>query len=173
MVIEDDPKVTRLLEVGLQEEGRKLFIRDSKERKDRLVYMSDTTVKALQHYLAVRANPNSAHLFPTRSGSLKRGALWKRLHAYGRQCNVPVTPQRLRHTFASHMLAAGVPVTSLQHYLGHELLDTTMIYAEVSDPLLQKDYYQGITAIDPDSANEEIVYVTAVVAESHYVRHFP
>ncbi len=64
----------------------------------------------------------------------------------------PVTARRLRHTFASQMLAAGMPVSSLQCYLGHELMDTTMIYAEVSNPLLQEDYYRGIAAIDPKSA---------------------
>jgi hypothetical protein len=51
------------------------------------------------------------------------------------------------------MLAASMPVTSLQRYLGHEHLDTTMIYAEVSDPLLRQDYYQGITALDPGFEN--------------------
>ena len=48
------------------------------------------------------------------------------------ECNVSVTAQRLRHTFASQMLATGMPVTSLQRYLGHEDLDTTMLYAEVA-----------------------------------------
>ena len=51
------------------------------------------------------------------------------------------------------MLAASMPVTSLQRYMGHEHLDTNMIYAEVSDPMLQQDYYQGITVLDPSSAN--------------------
>jgi len=51
------------------------------------------------------------------------------------------------------MLTAGMPVSSLQRYLGHEHLDTTMIYAEVSDPLLRQDYYQGIEAFDPGSEN--------------------
>jgi hypothetical protein len=51
------------------------------------------------------------------------------------------------------MLTAGMPVSSLQRYLGHEHLDTTMIYAEVSDPLLRQDYYQGITALDSTSEN--------------------
>jgi hypothetical protein len=46
-----------------------------------------------------------------------------------------------------------MPVTSIQRYLGHEQLDTTMLYAEVSDPLLRRDYYQGIAAVDPSSAN--------------------
>ena len=46
-----------------------------------------------------------------------------------------------------------MPVTSLQRYLGHEDLDTTMLYAEVADPLLQKDYYHGISALDPASSH--------------------
>jgi hypothetical protein len=69
------------------------------------------------------------------------------------QCGVQATAQRLRHTFASQMLAAGMPVSSLQRYLGHEHLDTTMIYAEVSDPLLRQDYYQGIAAFDTGTEN--------------------
>jgi len=55
--------------------------------------------------------------------------------------------------YASQMLAAGMPVSSLQRYLGHEHLDTTMLYAEVSDPLLRQDYYQGIATLDPGSEN--------------------
>jgi integrase len=133
--------------------GHKLFIRNSKGRKDRVVYVSETTVKALRHHLDIRSVPTSPHLFTTRFGALKRGGLWKKLRIYGHQCGVPVTARRLRHTFASQMLTAGMPVSSLQRYLGHELMDTTMIYAEVSDPLLQQDYYQGITDIDPNSAN--------------------
>jgi hypothetical protein len=53
--------------------------------------------------------------------------------------------------YASQMLASGMPVSSLQRFLGHEHLDTTMIYAEVSDPLLRQDYYQGIATLDPGS----------------------
>ncbi len=36
---------------------------------------------------------------------------------------------------------------------GQEHLDTTVVYAEVSDPLLRQDYYQGIAALDPGSEN--------------------
>jgi site-specific recombinase XerD len=146
-------EVCSLLVNDVDLSGRKLFIRDSKERKDRVVYLSKTTVEALRHHLDIRPDPDSAYLFTTRSGHLKRGGLWKRLRNYGRQCSVPITAQRLRHTFASQMLAAGMPVSSLQRYLGHELMDTTMIYAEVSNPMLQQDYYRGITTLDPQSAN--------------------
>jgi len=137
-------------------DARKLFIHNSKERKDRIAYMSDTAALAVQQHLAIRPNPDAVHLFTTQHGALHPRSLQRRLVHYRQQIGVPVTAQRLRHTFASHMLTAGMPVSSLQRYLGHEHLDTTMIYAEVSDPLLRQDYYQGIAALDPGSENLSI-----------------
>ena len=134
-------------------EARKLFIRNSKERKDRIVYMSDTAALAVQQHLAIRPIQDPVHLFPTQHGVLHPRSLQRRLVYYRKKCGVPVTAQRLRHTFASQMLTAGMPVSSLQRYLGHEHLDTTMVYAEVSDPLLRQDYYQGIATLDPSSEN--------------------
>lgn len=133
-------------------EDRKLFVRAGKGRKDRVVYLSDTAVQALRQHLATRADADRAYLFTRHRRVLLRGLLERRLAIYGRQVGVAVTPHRLRHTFASQMLAAGMPVTSLQRYLGHENIDTTMIYAAVSDPMLEQDYYRGIVTIDPASA---------------------
>ena len=144
----------RLNEIDM--DARKLFIHNSKERKDRIAYMSDTAALAVQQHLAIRPNQDTVHLFTTRHGALHPRSLQRRLVHYLQQCGVPVTAQRLRHTFASQMLAAGMPVSSLQRYLGHQNLDTTMIYAEVSDPLLRQDYYQGIAALDPGSENLSI-----------------
>jgi len=152
-------EVCSLLVNDVDIEARKLFIRNSKERKDRMVYMSNTTVIALQQHLAIRPNQYAVHLFPTQRGIMTPRSLQRRLVHYGQQCNVPVTAHRLRHTFASQMLTAGMPVTSLQRYLGHKHLDTTMLYAEVSDPLLWQDYYKGIAALDPNSANLPTHYV--------------
>jgi hypothetical protein len=134
-------------------DARRLFIHNSKQRKDRIAHMSDTVALAVQLHFATRPNPGSVHLFTTQHGALHPRSLQRRLVHYSRQCGVPVTAQRLRHTFASQMLTAGMPVSSLQRYLGHEHLDTTMIYAEISDPLLRQDYYQGITALDPGYEN--------------------
>ncbi|MFC2043186.1 tyrosine-type recombinase/integrase [Chloroflexota bacterium] len=135
-------------------EARKLFIRNSKDRKDRITYMSDTATLAVQQHLAIRPFQDSVYLFTTQRGALHPRSLQRRLSHYRQQCGVPVTAQRLRHTFASQMLTAGMPVSSLQRYLGHEYLDTTMVYAEVSDPLLRHDYYQGIAALDLTSENQ-------------------
>ena len=146
-------EVCSLLITDLDITARKILIRNSKERKDRIVYISDSVALALQQYLAIREDHDAIPLFLTKGGGIMTTrTLQRRLTHYGEQCNVPVTAHRLRHTFASQMLTAGMPVTSLQRYLGHEHLDTTMIYAEVSNPLLQQDYYQGIIALDPSSA---------------------
>jgi site-specific recombinase XerD len=129
-------------------EARKLFIHNSKERKDRIAYMRDTVAFAVRQHLAIRPIQDPVYLFTTQHGVLHPRSLQRRLVHYRQQCSVPVTAQRLRHTFASQMLTAGMPVTSLQRLLGHEHLDTTMLYAEVADPLLRQDYYQGISSLD-------------------------
>jgi site-specific recombinase XerD len=144
-------EVCNLLLSDVDLEDRKLFIRNSKERKDRIAYMGDTAAMALQLHLATRLNQDAVYVFAIKHKPITPRSLQRRLVYYSQRCGVPVTAQRLRHTFASQMLAASMPVTSLQHYLGHEHLDTTMIYAEVSDPLLRQDYYQGISNLDANS----------------------
>jgi integrase len=132
--------------------GHKLFVRAGKARKDRLVYLSDTAVQALQHHLTTRPDRDALHVFTRHRRPLSTRTLDRRLAVYGQQVGISVSPHRLRHTFASQMLAAGMPVTSLQRYLGHENINLTMLYAKVSDSMLQHDYYLGITTLDPDSA---------------------
>lgn len=148
-------EVCSLLVNDIDIEARKIFIRNSKEHKDRMVYISDTAAMALQQHLAIRSDLDSVHVFPTQRGVMTPRTLQRRLVHYGGLCDVPITAHRLRHTFASQMLAAGMPVTSLQRYLGHEHLDTTMIYAEVTDPLLKQDYYMGIASLDSSSAQTD------------------
>jgi hypothetical protein len=113
--------------------------------------MSDTAAMALQQHPAIRLNQDAVYIFAIKQRPITSRSLQRRLVFYSQQSGVPVTAQRLRHTFASQMLTAGMPISSLQRYLGHENLDTTMIYAEVSDPLLPQDYYQGIATLDPSS----------------------
>jgi integrase/recombinase XerC len=145
-------EVSGLLVSDVDLSGRKLFIQHSKERKDRMLYISQTTADSLRKHLANRRRPDSPYLFAGRRGPATDRNIRDRMRVHGERCDVPVTPHRLRHTFASQMLAAGMPVLSLQRYLGHEDLNTTLIYAEVSDPMLQKDYYRGAATFDPASA---------------------
>lgn len=144
-------EVCSLLVSDVDLEGRKVFLCNSKERKDRMVYISDSVAMVLQQHLAIQHAQTAGYVFANRSDFITPRCLQRRLVGYGKKCGVPVNARRLRHTFASQMLAASMPVTSLQRYLGHEHLDTTMIYAEVSDPLLRRDYYRGIAILDPGS----------------------
>ena len=132
--------------------ARKLWVRDSKERKDRLVYLSETAVNALRQHLTTRLDQQADGVFTYHHRRITTRTLARRLARYGQSLTLRVSPHRLRHTLASQMLNVGMPITSLQRYLGHENLDTTMGYAEVSDPLLLQDYYRGIAQVDASSA---------------------
>jgi len=146
-------EVQRLDVNDLDLTDRKLLVRNSKERKDRVVYMSDTTAAALRQHLSTRLDVQASALFTLHHRRLGTRTLSRHLVKQGQAIKLALSPHRLRHTFATQMLNAGMPITSLQRYLGHEALDTTMVYAGVSDRSLQEDYYRGMIAIDPPSAS--------------------
>jgi site-specific recombinase XerD len=127
----------------------KLFVSNSKERKDRVIYVSKAARDALRAHFDFSSDRAMKYVFENDGHPLSSRAIQRSLNLYGRRCGIHVSPHRLRHTFASQMLNAGMPVTSLQRYLGHEELDTTMNYAKVSDPVLQKEYSQAIRGMDP------------------------
>ena len=130
-------------------ENGKLFISNSKERKDRVIYMSPVSLQALKAHLEAFPPKESNYVFEFNGQEMRIRNIQRALKMYGKRCGVSVSPHRLRHTFASQMLNAGMPVTSLQRYLGHENVDTTMGYAEISDPVLQREYNQAIQKVDP------------------------
>jgi site-specific recombinase XerD len=146
-------EVHRLTVNDLDLPARKLWVRDSKERRDRLVYLSETAVSALRQHLTMRLDSQAVYVFTYHHRLITTRTLARRLARYGQSIKLSVSPHRLRHTLASQMLNVGMPITSLQRYLGHENLDTTMGYAEVSDPLLRQDYYRGIAQVDVSSAS--------------------
>jgi hypothetical protein len=71
-----------------------------------------------------------------------------RLKAVGQRVGVKVHPHRLRHTMATQLLNAGCRVTSLQKFLGHKELSTTMVYARVHDQTMAGDYYAAMQKVE-------------------------
>ena len=61
---------------------------------------------------------------------------------------VKVYPHRLRHTCGTQLLNAGCRVTSIQKFLGHKRLNSTMIYARVHDHTVAEDYYVAMDRIE-------------------------
>ena len=56
-------------------------------------------------------------------------------------------PHKLRHTCATQLLNAGCPVTSIQKFLGHKKLNTTMVYARAHDHTVEADYFAAMKAM--------------------------
>ena len=128
----------------------RLSVRQGKGQRDRVVYLSDTARHALHGYLAPHPLPPTAPLFRLPQGrAISYTWLYEHITALGRAARVPnLTPHRLRHTLATRLLNAGMDVTRIQKLLGHEHLDTTMLYARVLDTTVETDYRRAMHAIE-------------------------
>ncbi len=115
--------------------------------KERMVPMSDPARQALNAYRVVRrdfvpANRESGWLFPSRGarGHLTRqrfAQMLKQLAAEAGIDRARVSPHVLRHAFASHLLAHGADLRSIQQMLGHADISTTQGYTHVLDERLK------------------------------------
>ncbi|MGO9221104.1 MAG: tyrosine-type recombinase/integrase, partial [Streptosporangiaceae bacterium] len=128
--------------------ARKLMVCHGKGLRDRPVYLTDATVLAVQEYLAVRGLGPDSHVLLYRNEPVKAHLLRGRIQAAGERVGVKVHPHRLRHTFASQLLNAGCRITSIQKLLGHQRLNSTMIYARVHDQTAADDYYAAMARIE-------------------------
>lgn len=147
--------------------ARKLTVRQGKGQKDRTVYLTDTTVKALQAYLAVRGQGPDGYVFLFRNQPLKVGLLAGRIKMAGARVGVKVYPHRLRHTCATQLLNAGCRVTSLQKFLGHQKLNSTMIYARVHERTVAEDYYAAMSQVEQRLELATSVQVAAQPLDEH------
>jgi integrase/recombinase XerC len=113
-----------------------------KGRKERLCPLGDPAVHALREYLEACPFEHEA-LFVSAQGRRLSGravqlALKRYLAAAG--LDAKITPHKLRHTFATHLLDHGADLRSVQELLGHSQLTTTQIYTSVSVDRLKRVY---------------------------------
>lgn len=105
-----------------------------KGSKERVVYFDATTKLHLQNYLESRTDDNPA-LFVSLRAPYKRiqiGGIEHRLREMGRKMNIPkVHPHKFRRTLATKAIDKGMPIEQLQRLLGHQRIDTTLMYAMV------------------------------------------
>ena len=135
--------------ISIENRAKRLFIRDSKWRKGRAVYLTDVSLEALRAYLTARGVDNAGGYVFVRNGlPLKKNFLCSRLKRFGKQVDVDVSPHRLRHTFATQLLNVGCAVTSIQKLLGHTNLNTTMTYARAFDQTVMLDYFRAVGMIE-------------------------
>ncbi|MBI1853080.1 MAG: site-specific tyrosine recombinase XerD [Planctomycetes bacterium] len=108
--------------------------------RERVVPMSDASIVALESYLdrsrpaLLRDRTDGGALFLNRIGRpLGRGGVWRAVKAAARRIGLPKRsyPHLLRHSFATHLLAGGADIRSVQELLGHASVATTQMYTHL------------------------------------------
>jgi integrase/recombinase XerD len=118
--------------------------------KERIVPVGSAAARALAIYLQ-RSRPalvglrHEPRLFVNHRGAgLTRQGLYKIVQRHARTAGLEdrMSPHTLRHTFATHLLAGGCDLRSVQEMLGHSDIATTQLYTHLSADRL-KDVYFG------------------------------
>lgn len=128
------------LQVGDIDSARMVMIvRQGKGGKDRIVPLSPRLLAELRQYWLVHRSlpwlfPGGKHGQPMHSASVDR-IFQRTLRSAG--IDKRATPHTLRHSFATHLLEAGVDIVTVQRLLGHTAISTTSHYLHISRRHLQ------------------------------------
>lgn len=124
-----------------------LHVRNSKGYKDRLVPLPQVTYQMLRDYWVIHRNP--LLLFPRYTGKscrnskttlyMDKGGVQSAFKAALADSGLAkqVSVHSLRHSYATHLVEAGVNLRMIQEILGHSSPATTAIYAHLSKPVIQ------------------------------------
>ena len=126
-------------DVDLYTESLRVF---GKGRKERVCPVGLPALEAIQKY-RVAANVHTGPLFINKARRrMSVRSIWLVLKRYVRHTSIPISisPHKLRHSFATHMLDRGADLRSVQALLGHASLSTTQIYTHVTVERLKKAY---------------------------------
>lgn len=107
--------------------------------KERMIFLSEKLISHIQKYLK-KKKISSGLIFPGKSGQINPRTVQKIISDTAKKAgiNKQVTPHKLRHSFATHMLNSGANIREVQELLGHSDLRTTQIYTHVSKEQLKR-----------------------------------
>ncbi|MBQ6352166.1 MAG: tyrosine recombinase XerC [Lentisphaeria bacterium] len=128
--------------------GRHILLVRGKGEKERLAPIGGPAIEALRRYLPHRrelggGRDAASPLFVNRFGErLTPRSFQRNLKDYLSTAGLPpdLTPHKLRHSFATHLLDAGADLRSVQELLGHKNLSTTQIYTHISAERMKDAY---------------------------------
>jgi integrase/recombinase XerD len=111
-----------------------------KGRKQRVVPVGELARERIREYLSTvrpdldRGRNHPALFLTHRGGPMTRQGFWKLLRNYALVAGIrkPLSPHKLRHSFATHLLERGADLRAVQVMLGHADVGTTQIYTHLS-----------------------------------------
>lgn len=117
----------------LEPSQRIAWVRQGKGGKDRMVILSEGLLAELRHYL-LRKGITSGYIFRGKHGTMSARNAQKIIRSAAKRAGIskPVTPHKLRHSFATHLREGGTDLRVIQELLGHASIQTTEIYTHVS-----------------------------------------
>jgi len=141
-------RISELLDLNLSDLYLEMgFVRCmGKGSKERIIPIGEIAIKALEAYLRgsrqmlLKGNKTDA-LFLNRLGSrMSRQGFWKILKQQAKLAGITkeISPHKLRHSFATHLIENGADLRIVQELLGHADISTTQIYTHISKSHLQK-----------------------------------
>jgi integrase/recombinase XerD len=132
-----------------------------KGSKERIVPIGRQAVSALLAYLRagrpllLAGRPDPRLFLNSRGSGLTRQGLYKIVQGHARDAGLHerMSPHTLRHSFATHLLAGGCDLRSLQEMLGHADLATTQVYTHLSAERLKHAYFSAHprASLDPQA----------------------
>jgi len=121
-----------------------------KGSKERIVPLGRQAIYAIERYLRtarpalVKGRPEKALFVNFRGRAMTRQGLYKIVQGHARTAGLDdrMSPHTLRHSFATHLLAGGCDLRSVQEMLGHADVATTQIYTHLSGEQLKDVYFK-------------------------------
>ncbi|QGG46525.1 site-specific tyrosine recombinase XerD [Heliorestis convoluta] len=135
----------KLDQVQLQQAFMKVM---GKGGKERIVPLGSQAIEAIEAYVTKArsrwvGHSRENHLFVNQKGkAMSRQGFWKILKSYALKAGITkeISPHTLRHSFATHLLANGADIRSVQEMLGHADISTTQIYTHLTTGRIREVY---------------------------------
>lgn len=136
--------VRNLKIADLDFDRKMLHVKDGKGKKDRYVPLADLLIRGIKTYLEAEQplewlfNSKGEQIIGRAGGDFdgrysQRGVQWA-VNEAKKKAGIlkPMNVHTLRHTYATHLLEEGLDILTIKDLLGHECIDTTMVYLHVA-----------------------------------------
>lgn len=142
-------RVSELIHLKYEDVNMKMsYIRCNERNKERIIPFGNTAKQSMAVYLEngrkeLMKDKDCDELFVNCSGkAMSRQGFWKVLKSYAKEAgiDVDITPQTLRHSFATHLIQNGADLKSVQEMLGHADVSTTQVYLNMSINKMREVY---------------------------------